>query len=149
MCVPALDEDAFERYISKCGKYISRIIYEEKYPELHLSVKAELPRYIFTYCFNITKLDLTALNFFPQQVKILSENFKKIKELKLKLHIEYTYEEQLTKLFEVNKNLEVLELHDMHHICPSLMKLPQHKMKAITLASIYIVHDVFYSVSII
>jgi len=152
MGVPALDmihEYDFEKLISKCGKYICRIIYKERNQQLYFSLIRKLPSYIATYCFNVTSLDLTASIVLPREVEILAENCKKIKELRLRLHWGVLYEEQLTKLFEVNKNLEDIALYNREFLCPSLMKLPEHKMKAIKLESdIYFSNNIFSSVSI-
>jgi len=64
-----IDEKAFEKLISKCGKNFSRLIYEQKNQELLSSVVRKLPSHIATYCFNITSLDLTVSIFYPREMR--------------------------------------------------------------------------------
>jgi len=134
MGVPALhsiDQNAIEKLMSKCGKHISQIIYKSGNQKLRSSVVRELPSYIATYCFNVTSLDLTASIIYPREIEILSQKCNKIKKIGLLLSSIYGYEDELTKLFEVNKDLEDITLYKL--LCPSLMKLPEQKVKAITL----------------
>jgi len=153
--VPALDKldrNAFKNLISKCGKYISRIIYEERNQKLHIPANIALPSYIAKYCFNVTSLNYTASYLFPRDIELLAENCNKIKELKLKLHTQCIYQSQLTKLFEVNKNLEYITLYELGYMCPSLMKLPEHKIKAITFEQLQfyrIENNILFSVCIL
>jgi len=143
-----IDENSFEKLLQKCGKYISRIIYKKGDQRIRYSILRKLPFYISTYCFNVSSLDLTQSIFYPSEVAILAKNCKKIKELKLLLSSIYNYEDQLTNLFEVNKDLEVLVLYRL--LCPSLIRLPEQKMKAITLNYCFNFSlDIFSSVSII
>jgi len=88
MGVPALemiDKNTFEKFILKCGKYISRIIYKINGYKLHQLVRCKLPSYISTYCFNVTSLDMTQPIFYPKEIGILAQNCKQIIELKLLL----------------------------------------------------------------
>jgi len=149
-----IDENVLKKLLSKCGKYISRIIYKHKYYKLRILVECEIAHYISTYCFNVTSLDLTALAFFPWEIEILAKNCNKIIELRLKFHNTSLYEKQLTKLFEVNENLEHVALFNLNSVCSILMNLPEHKMKAITFQTndaqfFYIEHDILFSVNII
>jgi len=136
-----INEKAFEKLISKCEKYISRIIYRDDYYILQSCARYKLIGYISTHFFNITSLNLTALTISPEDVNILAEHCKKLKILSLTLYLQCAYEEQLTKLFEVNKNLENIALYNMEYVCHSLMKLPEHKMKAITIDCFYDIED--------
>jgi len=141
-----IEENALEKLLQKCGKYISRIVYNDKY-ELDLS-QCRLTRCISMYCFNITSLDLTASIFIPSDIEILAENCKMIKELKLRF-CSVDYERELSKLFEENKNLEDIALYNMEYVCPSLMKLPEHKIKAFTLVCKSDIRHIFPLVSIV
>jgi len=152
MGVPTLDmiyKCEVDELLSRCGTYINQIIYKKGNQKLHHSVECVLPFYITVYCFNVTSLELTASAFDPCALEILADNCKKIKKLSLRLCWQHEYEEQLTKLFEENKNLEDIELYDLRLLCPSLKKLPEHKMKAITLEVFKIRNDIFSSVSTI
>jgi len=152
MGVPTLDmiyRCELDNLLSRCGKYITQIIYKKGNEELHQSVINELPFYITTYCYNIINLDLTASVFDPWALEVLAENCRKIKKLRFKVSLIHNYEEELTKLFEVNEELEDIALYRLQSVCRSLTKLPEHKMKAITLACFKFGNDIFSSVSII
>jgi len=144
-----ITKSAFDEVISKCSRYISQISYTRGNQELHQSVINELPFYITTYCSNITSLDLTASTIEPWGLVVLAEKCKKIKKLSIKLSLLHKYEEELTNLFEVNEELEDIALYELQSVCPSLKQLPEHKMKAITLACFEFGNDIFSSVSII
>jgi len=143
-----IDDYVLEKVLQKCGKYLSQIIYNDIY-KLRQCIEYKLVGYIATYCSNLTSLHLTASHFIPLEIEILAKNCKMIKELQLTLNHQYMYEDELTKLFEQNKNLETLALYNMDYICPSLMQLPEHKMKVITLKCMFDFKDILQSVSII
>jgi len=150
-----IHKKAFEKALSKCGTHISRIIYKRRdellYESFCCNITLHLLPYISTYCFNVTSLDLTAAQ--PSRSDIIRlSHCKKIKQLSLKL-INPQFENELTMLFEENKDLEDIALYG-DRLCPSVMKLPEHKMKAITLECNvnHVVHfddRIFSSVSII
>jgi len=144
-----LDDDTFANLVLKCGKHISRITYKKRDEDLHPLVLYKLSYYISRYCFNITNLDLSAIIIYPKEIKILAENCKNIEMLVFKLHMKYNYEKSLTMLFKENKNLEDITLYNMQYIYRSLMKLPVHKIKAITLNCNFDVKNILYRVSII
>jgi len=144
-----IDDNTFRKVLSKCGRYITQIIYKKGNQEFHASILYVLPFHITTHCLNVTSLDITASVIIPQGIKILAENCKKLKQLRLQLCILYDYEDEFPKLFEQNKNLENIVLYDMGFLYPSLKKLPEHKMKAITLECIHMGNDIFSSVSTI
>jgi len=100
-----IEKNAFNVLISKCGQHIFRIIYKKKSQQLHASVECQLSFHIATYCFNVTRFDLAASIRFTREVEILAEDCKNIREFRLKLDPTCGYEEQLTKLFEVDKKL--------------------------------------------
>jgi hypothetical protein len=144
------DEGVLHKIMLKWGKYISRIFYTAEYPKLFSYFENRLPRYISTYCFNITNLDLTALFLFPRDIEIIAENCKKIKRLRLKLYLVSKYYNELVKLFEENKDLEDIGIYRMNFLCRSLMKLPEQKMKTIMLdCYTYFGNKIFSQVSII
>jgi len=150
--VPRLDMiniKAFLNVLSKYGRYITQIIYKKGNQEFHASILYVLPFHITIHCLNVTSLEFTASIINPWGIEVLAENCKKLKQLRLKLCIVYDYKDELTKLFEENKNLENIVLYDMGFLCPSLKKLPEHKMKAITVQCIHMGNDIFSSVSTI
>jgi len=144
-------DETLKKYISKCGRYLSRVIYKRatRNWELRHSIAYKLLGYISTYCFNVTHLDLTASVFFPSEVEILAENCKKLKVLRLTFSLQYDYNRELTKIFEVNRNLEDVALYKLRSQCRVLMELPEHKMKAITINWFDEHPDILSSVSII
>jgi len=156
-CTKMIHTKAFEKALSKCGKHISRIIYKgdpSNYEPLCWNIIYDLLNYIATYCFNVTSLDLSAAHMFPSELMTLAQKCKKIKQLCLLISA-YSYEDGLTVLFEENKDLEDITLYTKKiSIVTSLMRLPEHKMKAITLkcdlnAAITIDPRILSSVSII
>jgi len=131
--IERLDEVEFRNIMLKWGKYISQIFYTTDHPKLLSFFENKLPHYISTYCFNVTNLDLTASFLFPPDVDIIAENCRKIKRLRLKVYLISSYYNEFIKLFENNKDLEDIGIQRMNHLCQSLTKLPEHKMKTIML----------------
>jgi len=145
--VPTYDmikNDVLRTFMSKCGQHISRIIYKDHL--FHSTINNKLLDYISTYCLNVTSLNLIGLEILPYEIRILAHNCKKIKKLSLQLYPKYEYERELTMLFEENKNLDDITLYQAS-LCRSLLKLPEHKMKAIKLVCNQLPDNIFSSVS--
>jgi len=145
-----VNEIMFRNILLKYGQYIHEIIY--KGHKLQPNIDYRLTDYISMYCFNVKNLNLTASRLHPSQIKILAEKCKNIEKLSLYLCSVCQFEDELTMLFEENKNLKDISLC-REILCPSLLKLPEHKMRAIKLNVVYFTNalsiDIFSSVSIL
>jgi len=114
---PRINNRIIAKVLSKCGQFLTEIDFSnQKFCFNKCQMKTDCS------CSNSMILNIITLNLVSQNLNLLIQNCKNIK--KLSIGWLYNCEEELSNLFQSNKNLEYLAIYKSIFLGSSLLKIP-------------------------